>query len=113
VWFDNDDNSEGKTVAMVCLNTLKVYYYKNDYRINARIKATIDNILAENVRPVWVCENCGGSNVQTKGWVLPNENNKFIDLVSEEINDNWCEDCDSHTCLVSIATMDGHINPDK
>jgi len=97
VWFDNDDNSEGKTVAMVCLNTLKVYYYN----------------LAENVRPVWVCENCGGSNVQTKGWVLPNENNKFIDLVSEEINDNWCEDCDSHTCLVSIATMDGHINPDK
>ena len=102
VYFDNDDNSEGKTVAMVCLDTNKVLYMDNDYRVNDRVKEVIEEILNSINKPVWVCENCGGSNVQTKGWVLPNENNKFVDLVSEEIQDNWCDDCQINVNLTQV-----------
>ncbi len=100
IWFSDDDNAEGKTVAVVCLDTLKVFFYDNDYRINTRVKEAIKEIIAENVQPVWVCSECQGENVQTKGWVLPNKNNKFVDLVSEEIQDNWCDDCETNVNLV-------------
>jgi len=101
VYFDDDDNSAGKTVAVVCLDTLKTFYYDNDYRVNVRVKEAIKEILNERT-VMFECEECGGKNIQTKGWVKPNENNKFVDLVSEEIGDNWCEDCEENVNLVSV-----------
>ena len=108
IWFSDDDNAEGKTVAVVCLDTLKTFYYDNDYRLNPRVREAIQEIVAENVQPptepsqtktVHVCDFCGSDNVQTKAWVRPNENNEYVDLVSEEIQDNYCDDCDQNTML--------------
>ena len=52
--------------------------------------------------PVWVCPHCGSKNVQTKAWVRPNENNKFVDLVDDSENyssNSWCDDCEKHGIL--------------
>ena len=94
VYFDDDDNSEGKTVAVVCLDTLKTFYYDNDYRVNVRVKEAIKEILAENVRPVHKCTQCGSQNVQTKAWVLINERDKCVEYIGDDVQDNWCEECD-------------------
>ena len=45
------------------------------------------------------CTQCGGTNVQSKAWVSPNENDKFVDYISEEIEDCFCDDCDEHVNL--------------
>ena len=45
---------------------------------------------------MFVCENCGGSNIQTKMWIDPNTN-EVIDSVSDgDSDDNWCDDCEEH-----------------
>ena len=45
------------------------------------------------------CSQCGGTNVQSKAWVKPNENDKFVDYISDEIEDSYCDDCDKHVNL--------------
>ena len=55
-----------------------------------------ENPVMENVH---VCDFCNSDNVQTKAWVRPNKNNEFIDIASEEINDNYCDDCEENSCL--------------
>ena len=48
---------------------------------------------------VHVCDFCGSDNVQTKAWVRPNKDNEYVDITSEEINDNYCDDCDQNATL--------------
>ena len=50
---------------------------------------------------VHVCDNCGSTNVQTKAWVRPNNNNKFIYYISPEndIKNNWCYCCNQNVTL--------------
>jgi len=98
LYFDDDDNSEGKTVAVVCLDTLKVFYYDNDYRLNVRVKEAIKEIIDEHTFTM-VCDECGGENVQVKAWVKPNKGNTYVDGAGDDVDDNWCEDCDEHVGL--------------
>ena len=44
-YFDDDDNSEGKTVAMVDLDNDKVIFLDNAYRVNETVKQAIKDIL--------------------------------------------------------------------
>lgn len=43
-----------------------------------------------------VCENCGGTNIETKAWVDVNTNEVLDDCSDGDIEDNWCRDCCSH-----------------
>ena len=64
-----------------------------------------DNPIMVNVH---VCDFCGSNNVQTKVWVRPNNNNEYVDMVSEEINDNYCDDCDQNTTLSVVEKNERH-----
>jgi len=72
--------------------------YDHVYLIDAYIEDQFhrDHPVMINVH---VCDFCESNNVQTKAWVRPNNNNEYVDLVSEEINDNYCDDCDQNTML--------------
>ena len=41
----------------------------------------------------WICPLCGGDNIDTKAWVSLNGKHVFIDIVSADEEDNWCDDC--------------------
>jgi hypothetical protein len=47
MWKSEDDNEEGKTIAIICCDTLKVYFIDNTLRSDHRIKETINNTLSE------------------------------------------------------------------
>jgi hypothetical protein len=47
VWFTDDDNEEGKTVAVIDNDTDKVIYFDNLYRTNEKVQAVIKEILSE------------------------------------------------------------------
>lgn len=47
VWQTEDDNEEGKTIAIVCCDTHKVYFIDNTMRNDHRIKDMINDILTE------------------------------------------------------------------
>ena len=44
-YFDDDADSEGKTIAMVCLDTKKVVFIHNEYRLVSKVKNAIKEIL--------------------------------------------------------------------
>ncbi len=46
---------------------------------------------------MWVCSDCGSTNVQTKRWVDLNTNEVKGEVSDGESDDNWCEGCESHT----------------
>lgn len=43
-----------------------------------------------------VCENCGGTNIMCKAWVDPNSDNVIDSCSDEDIEDNWCDDCENN-----------------
>jgi len=51
---------------------------------------------------MWICSNCGSSNVQTKKWVDVNTDEIKDDVSDGESDDNWCEDCETHPYLSYI-----------
>jgi len=54
-----------------------------------------------------VCEECGGTNIQTKAWVDPNGNGDYIDLMEgDDDDDNWCDDCQDHLGFKEIKGDD-------
>ena len=86
--------------------TVKHYSYCTDVYDHAMaIDAYLDEqYLKDNpeFENVHVCDFCGSDNVQTKAWVRPNVNNLFVDIASEEINDNYCDDCELNSCLTVV-----------
>jgi hypothetical protein len=44
-WFTEDDNEEGKTVAVVDLDSKKVIFFDNAYRFDEGVKSAIKDIL--------------------------------------------------------------------
>lgn len=50
VWFDDNPDSEGKTVALVCRDTLKVVYVDNAYRLNDKVRNAIASVLKDEKR---------------------------------------------------------------
>ena len=47
----------------------------------------------------WKCAECGGDNVQVKAWIDPNTN-EIVEIMSDEIVDCWCEDCEDHVTII-------------
>ena len=47
-WFTDNDNEEGKTIAVVDLDTNKVIFFDNRYRLNQEIKIAINEVLNNN-----------------------------------------------------------------
>lgn len=45
VWKTDDDNEEGKTVAIVCRYTKKVFFIDNGYILNEEVKIAIQEVL--------------------------------------------------------------------
>ena len=52
----------------------------------------------------YVCEKCGGKNIQVKAWIDPNTDKKVDDITLEK-QDIWCVDCQKH---VRIEPEDGY-----
>lgn len=46
---------------------------------------------------MWVCSDCGSTNVQTKRWVDLNTNEIKGEVSDGESDDNWCDNCGSHS----------------
>ena len=53
----------------------------------------------------YVCEKCGGKNIQIKAWIDPNTDKKVEDLDSIVTEDMWCNDCKD---FVRIEPEDGY-----
>ena len=47
-----------------------------------------------------VCENCGGTNIQTRAWIDANTNEITDADGGGDRDDNWCEDCEQHLLFV-------------
>jgi len=45
-WFSENDDEEGKTVAVVDLDTKKVIFFDNRYRADEKVKKAIAGILS-------------------------------------------------------------------
>ena len=45
MWETDDDNEEGKTIAIVCCDTYKVYFIDNTMRGDHLVKETINDVL--------------------------------------------------------------------
>lgn len=73
-------------------NDNKYVYIIDEYIIQQYV---LYNPVMKNVH---VCDFCNTNNVQTLVWVKPNNNNEFI-VQSEEINDEFCDDCNMLTTL--------------
>lgn len=50
------------------------------------------------IKDVWRCTKCKGTNVQIISWVNPNTNetDRCDDI---DINEQWCQDCEEHVEL--------------
>jgi hypothetical protein len=48
---------------------------------------------------MYICENCGLNDVEQKQWVNPNTE-ALGEMVSEESNDTWCNNCNEHVDLI-------------
>ena len=44
----------------------------------------------------YVCNECGGTNIQRRVWVDANTDKINSDCSDGDSADNWCEDCESH-----------------
>lgn len=56
-------------------------------------------------KTMWVCSECGSTNVQTKMWVYLNTNEPDSEVSDGEAQDNWCCDCGTH-CDISQDEVD-------
>ena len=45
VWESEDEDAEGRTGAIICQDTKKVYYIDNTLRLNAQVTASIKEIV--------------------------------------------------------------------
>lgn len=78
-----------------------LYFIGTDHH-NSQLQVETGEFFLNDVpepTPTCKCTKCGGTNVQSKAWVKPNENDKFVDYISEEIEDSFCDDCDEHVNL--------------
>ena len=50
---------------------------------------------------MWICEQCGGKNIEMKAWIDANDN-RVLDLCSSDgyPEEQWCRDCNEHVYFV-------------
>lgn len=53
----------------------------------------------------FTCSECGSANVSSKCWADPNTD-EIGDYVSNEPEDNWCEECQRHVKLTTTELYD-------
>lgn len=58
---------------------------------------------------MYICPLCGGKNIQVKGWVLPNENFKFVEEFYDDETDCWCNDCSENVEPIIVDFGDENI----
>lgn len=46
-WHTDSDNEEGKTIAIVCMDTKKVFFIDNTYRTTPLVIETINDVLKQ------------------------------------------------------------------
>ena len=46
-WKTENDNEEGRTIAIICRDTKKVYFIDNGFRSNDLVKIAISEVLSE------------------------------------------------------------------
>lgn len=51
-------------------------------------------------RYMFVCEKCGGGNIQALDWVMVNTDEVVGSYEASGDGDRWCEDCEDHTVQV-------------
>jgi hypothetical protein len=58
----------------------------------------------------YVCPKCGSSNVQYKSWVNANTGICTDGMISNDEEDNWCEDCEFHIEIQIVKLKpDAHV----
>lgn len=57
----------------------------------------------------FVCAICGGTNIETRAWIDPNDDIVLDSCSDGETNDNWCRDCDSHVDFETIEIEDTQL----
>ena len=45
MWLSDDDDEQGKTIAIVCRDTKKVFFIDNGFRLNEEVKIAIQEVL--------------------------------------------------------------------
>ena len=58
--------------------------------------------MKKNDEDVYVCEKCGSDDVNEKYWVNPNTN-QILDSAVLSPYDQWCENCDNNTNIITLA----------
>ena len=51
------------------------------------------------------CAQCGNIHVQMKAWVDINTN-EYISSAAEDEYDFWCDECDDHTVICTVAEFE-------
>lgn len=54
-----------------------------------------------NTTPALYCPACGGTNVQVRAWIKPNQNNGFVEYFMDNESDQHCDNCDKNLVLLS------------
>lgn len=53
-------------------------------------------------KTILVCSECKGKNIDVRAWVDANTNIYASDIGNDDINDNWCNDCEDHVKFDTI-----------
>jgi len=83
------------------------YIYDHAYQMDNYIQDQFKKDHPE-FKTIMVCDTCGSDNVQSRVWVRPNQNNEFVDLMSEEVQDNFCDDCNQNVSTTNIEIDTRH-----
>jgi len=54
-------------------------------------------------RTVYVCEECGSTDIQCVAWVYVNTNVIADTYGDGDVQDLWCDKCDAHTHQITEA----------
>lgn len=52
---------------------------------------------------IFKCSECESTNVQSKCWADPNTD-EIMDYIGEDVQDNWCDNCQCHVTLDTIIS---------
>lgn len=86
----NDTSEIEKLLTSLRYNLDEISYMCSD---NIRVRE-FSFLNKDSDEDYFVCNECGGRNIQIRGWVDPNTNEYISDCDDDEC---WCEDCDKET----------------
>lgn len=89
------------------INENDVYAFEEEIQESTGIKTTdgTEINVGDKIKQVWICDNCGSDNVQSKQWVNLNDNSVGGDAMYDD-DDYWCEDCQEHHGVTLVTLKD-------